>query len=86
MGAGLEAGELLPDFDLATLIFLKLAGFLAEGAMARLLVREDGDPLELLVVDPPTTNRPEDLFKGLLLLPTLALCWRPLLDILGVGV
>ena len=44
----------------------------------RLLVLEEGEPLELLVV--PT------LFKGLFLLPRLARWLRPLLDILGVGV
>ena len=90
--------ELMPDFgdDLAvTLNFLAEFGFLiaalswlpeTEGAFKSLTLRvlDEGDPLELLV---EPTSRPTDLFKGLLLLlPTLARCWRPLLDILGVGV
>ena len=89
--------ELMPDFgdDLAvTLNFLAEFGFLmaawllpeTEGAFKsfKLRVLDEGDPLELLV---EPTSRPTDLFKGLLLLlPTLARCWRPLLDILGVGV
>lgn len=90
MGAGLDeavAGELLPDLlgDDLTLIFFNTC-FLAdedEGVMARLLVLDEGDPLELRVELLPINRLLADLLFNGLLLPTLALCWRPLLDILG---
>ena len=97
-GAGVGVGgvslalALDDDFgdDLAlTLSFFTEAGFLMEadggGAFKSftLLVLEEGDPLELRV---EPTSRPTDLFRGLLLLlPALARCWRPLVDILAAG-
>ena len=67
----------LADLPPWRLIFFK-EGFLL---MPTLLVLEEGDPEELLVVPTRLPVR----FKGPWLMPTLALCWRPLLDILGVG-
>ena len=85
--------ELLPDLgdDLGvTFNFFTVAGFLMVAALEGAFksgfaprVLDEGEPLELRV-DP--TNRPTDLFKGLLLLlPALARFWRPLLDILAAG-
>ena len=88
-----EEDELLPDLgdDLAvTLIFFTVVGFLMVTGLGVFKspfaprVLDEGEPLELRV---EPTSRPTDLFKGLLLLlPALARCWRPLLDILLLGV